>query len=301
MFLYQRCQFYRESISIMDQVRLYNGFCIPKVGYGTFPNKEKLEDSIQQAYKNGYRLIDTSDNYGNEDFVGHGLKKCPNDIVVITKFSLPLQANVVKCCFKKSEYKIGRRINIYLLHWPYPYLWKTIWRQMEKLYISGECDAIGVCNFDLGYLKELLSFCKIKPAINQFERHPLFQQDELVKYCQENDIAVMSYSPVARMDKSLHTNNLLNSLSEKYNKTVSQIILRWNIDTESIPIPASVSSNHIKENIDLFNFSLSEEDVNKINKLEIGKRIRFNPRTRFTRKEKLIFFVFSILCRFVKK
>ncbi len=287
----------------MDQyaVELNNGYSIPLVGYGTFPHKEKLEKSIPIAYNYGYRLFDTSDNYYNEGYVGAGLSKCPQDIIVITKFSLPLQANYVKTCFKNSEYNIGRRINIYLLHWPYPYLWKIIWRQMETLYLSGECDAIGVCNFDLGYLKELLSFCKIKPAINQFERHPIFQQEELVKYCQENNITVMSYSPVARMDKTLHSNKLLNELSIKYNKTVSQIILRWNIETNSIPIPASVTDIHIKENIDLFNFSLSEDEVNKINKLEIGKRIRFNPRTRFTRKEKLKFLLLSIVIKNFKK
>ena len=183
---------------------------------------------------------------------------------------------------------------------------KKYWMPSDPIYTPVHVGAEGKTDdkgkaLDLGYLKELLSFCKIKPAINQFERHPIFQQEELVKYCQENNITVMSYSPVARMDKTLHSNKLLNELSIKYNKTVSQIILRWNIETNSIPIPASVTDIHIKENIDLFNFSLSEDEVNKINKLEIGKRIRFNPRTRFTRKEKLKFLLLSIVIKNFKK
>ena len=158
---------------------------------------------------------------------------------------------------------------------------------MEELYLARKCDAIGVCNFDLGYMKELLAFCKIKPAINQIERHPMFQQQELVDFCQENDIAVMAYSPVARMDKELHESPILKELSAKYGKTVSQIILRWDIDTGCIPIPASSSEKHIEDNYDVFDFVFNNDEIDAINNLERGKRIRFNPRTRFTKKSKI--------------
>lgn len=163
---------------------------------------------------------------------------------------------------------------------------------MEELYLAGKCEAIGVCNFDLGYMKELLKFCKVKPAINQFERHPMYQQQELVDFCQENDIAVMAYSPVARMDKRLHESPVLKEIAEKYGKTVSQIILRWDIDTGCIPIPASSSEKHISENYDVFDFFLTKEEIEAINSLEKGKRIRYNPRTRFTRKEKIRMFIY---------
>ena len=146
-------------------IKLNNGFLIPEIGYGTFPNKEKLVEVIPIAYKNGYKLIDTSDNYLNEEFVGQGLSKIDSqDIVVVSKFSQPLRTFDLEKCFNESKQKLGK-LNIYLLHWPFNHLWKQQWKLMEALYSDGLCDAIGVCNFDMGYMKELLSFCKIKPAI----------------------------------------------------------------------------------------------------------------------------------------
>lgn len=272
-----------------EYIKLNNGFFLPPIGYGTFPQKDTLVDNVPIAIKAGYQMIDCSDNYKNEEFVGKGLASYDSSkIVVVTKFSQPLRTNEIEKCFEESREKLGR-INVYLLHWPFPFLWKKQWRKMEDLYLSGKCDAIGVCNFDLGYLKELLSFCKVKPAINQFERHPIFQQQELCEFCQKNDIAVMSYSPVARMDKTLFESPVLLRIANKYNKTVSQIILRWDIDTNSIPIPASSSKVHIEDNFDIFDFKLDKSEINEINNMEIGKRIRFNPRTRFSYKKKLKF------------
>ena len=286
-------------------IKLNNGFLIPEIGYGTFPNKEKLTDVIPIVYQTGYKLIDTSDNYLNEEFVGQGLSKIDGqDVVVVSKFSQPLRTYDLKTCFNESKHKLGK-LNIYLLHWPFNYLWKQQWKLMESLYSDGLCDAIGVCNFDLGYMKELLSFCKIKPAINQLERHPLFQQKEICDFCKKESIQIMSYSPVARMDSDLHESNILKEIASKYQKTVSQIIMRWNIDTGCIPIPASTSEKHIKENIDVFDFTLSDDEISAINDMESGKRIRFNPRTRFTNKQKVKFFIYkyghNIIKRFKKK
>lgn len=265
---------------------LNNGLDIPQIGLGTYPYKDVLIKGIPIAHSVGYRLIDTADNYNNEEYVGKGLNKCDlSETFVITKFSQPFKTNDLDKCFEESKEKLGV-INIYLLHWPYPYLWKKQWRKLEDLYISGKCDAIGVCNFDLGYMKELLAFCKVKPAINQIERHPMFQQQKIVDFCQENDITVMAYSPMARKDKELHENSSLKKIAEKYGKSVSQIILRWNIDTGCVPIPASSSEKHIVENFDILDFVLSDEDIAEINSFESGKRIRFNPRTRFSRNER---------------
>ena len=271
---------------------LNNGLDIPQMGLGTYPYKSVLEKNIPIAHVVGYRLIDTSDNYNNEEYVGKGLNKCDlSETFVITKFSQPFRTNDLEKCFEESKKKIGA-INIYLLHWPYPYLWKRQWRKMEELYLSGKCEAIGVCNFDLRYLKELLSFCKVRPVINQFERHPLFQQQELVNYCHDNDITVLAYSPLARMDKELFENPVLKEIARKYGKSVSQVILRWDIDTNCIPIPASSSERHISENCDVFDFVLNEEEIAIINSLDSGKRIRYNPRTRFSRKERVKMFMY---------
>lgn len=274
--------------SLTEKKLLNNGYSIPIIGFGTYPYKEPLITCLPKAIKGyGVELIDTSDNYQNEEYVGKGLAQVDlSKVAVISKFSQPLKTNELKMCFEESKANLGI-INIYLLHWPYPYLWKKQWRKMEELYLSGKCDAIGVCNFDLGYMKEMLKFCKVKPSINQIERHPMFQQQELVDYCQKNDIAVMAYSPVARMDKKLHTNPVLKDIAKKYGKTVSQIILRWDIDTGCIPIPASSSEKHIAENFDIFDFILSEDEIDAINGLESGMRIRYNPRMRFSIKEKL--------------
>ena len=266
---------------------LNNGFKIPVIGFGTFPYKEQLINCLPKAINdNSVSLIDTSDNYQNEEYVGKGLAQVDlSKVTVISKFSRPLRTNELDKCFEESKNNLGA-INIYLLHWPYPYLWKTQWRKMEDLYLAGKCEAIGVCNFDFGYMKELLAFCKVKPTINQIERHPMFQQQKLVDFCQENDIAVMAYSPVARMDKRLHENPVLKEIAEKYKKTVSQVILRWDIDTGCIPIPASSSDKHISENYDVFDFILTEEEIEAINGLESGIRIRFNPRSRFSKYQK---------------
>lgn len=266
---------------------LNNGCEIPVIGFGTYPYKEPLITCIPKAIiHNGVNLIDTSDNYGNEEFVGKGLAQVDlSKVTVIAKFSQPLRTNELEKCFEESKKTLGT-INIYLLHWPYPYLWKKQWRKMEELYLAGKCEAIGVCNFDICYMKELLSFCKVKPTINQIERHPMFLQQELIDFCQENDIAIMAYSPVARMDKRLHDSPILREIADKYRKTVSQVILRWDIDTGCIPIPASSSDKHITENFDIFDFILTEEEIDAINSLEVGMRIRYNPRTRFSKKKK---------------
>lgn len=276
-----------DAILKMEK-QLNNGYKISVIGFGTFPYKEPLLTCLPKAIEGrGVRLIDTSDNYQNEEYVGKGLAQVDlSKVTVISKFSQPFRTSELEKCFEESKANLGA-INIYLLHWPYPYLWKKQWRKMEELYLSGKCDAIGVCNFDLDYMKDLLQFCKVKPAINQFERHPMFQQKELVDFCQEHDIAVMAYSPVARMNKLLHENSILKEISAKYGKTVSQVILRWDIDTGCIPIPASSSENHIAENFDVFDFVLTKEEIETINRLEAGMRIRYNPRTRFSMKQRI--------------
>ena len=291
-------------------MKLNNGFSIPIIGFGTYPYKEPMITCLPIAIKrNGVGLIDTSDNYENEEYVGKGLAQVDlPKVTVISKFSRPFRTNELEKCFEESKEKLGL-INIYLLHWPYPFLWKKQWRKMEELYLAGKCDAIGVCNFDIGFMKELLSFCKVKPTINQIERHPAYQQQELVDFCHKQDIVVMAYSPVARMDRRLHESPVLKEIAEKYGKTTSQVILRWDIDTGCVPIPASSSEKHIAENYDIFDFILKDEEIDAINNLEAGMRIRYNPRTRFSRKKKIemlmykcgVYNLFRSVKRFVRK
>jgi diketogulonate reductase-like aldo/keto reductase len=275
----------------MNSKKLSNGFEIASIGYGTYPQKDSLKDNIPLAISMGYQLIDTSDNYNNEYYVGIGLEKEPDvsNFKIISKFSQPNRTYELEFCFEESEEKIGRRVSIYLLHWPYPFLWKKQWRRMERLYQEGRCDAIGVCNFEKKHLVKMLQFCKINPMINQIELHPFFQQRETTLFCEENDIQVMAYSPLARMDKTVVDNEVLSKLAKKYNKSISQIIFRWDIQHGYVPIPASKKEKHMRENINVFDFELTLEEMRAIDSLDSGMRTRFDPDKRFSFKEKLYF------------
>ena len=272
-------------------INLNNGFNLPDIGLGTFPYKEELYSAIPEAYKIGYRLVDTSDNYNNEIHVGKALKMLSEeqrkDIVVVTKYSSPGLS--IKEAFNNSAEKLDTPIDVYLMHWPYPFLWERRWREMEELYLEGKCMAIGVCNFTSKYLEQLLKICKVKPMLNQFECHPMFQQTETYDLCRQEGIQVISYSPLARMNKALFTAPILLNLAKKFDKSVGQIILRWDIQTGRMPIPASKSAKHLEDNFNVFDFSLSNKDIVEINSLESGMRIRFNPDTRFSSSQKMHF------------
>lgn len=276
----------------MSVSRHHGELSLPAIGYGTFPLQERLIEALPLAVRSGYRLIDTSDNYKNEEFVGKGLAACGGtqaEVVVVSKFSNPLRTGTLATCFAKSCDKLGGRVDVYLLHWPYPFLWREQWRRMEALYLAGRCSAIGVCNFDRRKMESLLKICRVKPMVNQFERHPLFQQRETADFCRAQGVKVMCYSPLARMDERLMRNPVLLQLAAKYGKTVGQIVLRWSVEQGDIPIPASGSEGHIRENFDIFDFQLTPDEIAGINALEAGARIRFDPAKRFTVKQKMQF------------
>ena len=275
----------------MKTITLTNGYEIPAMGFGTFPQKESLLDSVPAAMACGCRLIDVSDNYGNERFAGEGMARGGGNaaITVVTKFSQPLRTGALEKCFTASERKLGGRIDIYLLHWPFPFLWKEQWRRMEDIYLAGRCKAIGVCNFDARKLRELLEFCRVKPAIDQFERHPLFQQNETASFCRRNGIVVMCYSPFARMDPLLMHDDTLEEIARAHKKTVGQVILRWSLEHGDVPIPASRFPDHIASNFSVFDFSLCDEEIRRIDALDAGHRVRFDPDKRFSLRDKARF------------
>lgn len=276
----------------MNMVRLSNGYEMPCIGFGTFPQKESLVESVPAAVACGYRLVDVSDNYHNEEFAGWGLAAsgvAGETVTVVTKFSWPLKTRNLESCFAASEKRLGRKIDVYLLHWPYPFLWREQWRRMEDLYLAGLCRAIGVCNFDRAKLEKLLKSCRVRPMIDQFERHPLFQQSETADFCRANGIRVMCYSPLARMDAHLMGNRVLQEIASRHGKTVGQVILRWSLERGDVPIPASRAPAHIKENFDVFDFALDTGELTRIDGLEAGHRIRFDPRTRFSLRDKARF------------
>ena len=213
-------------------IALSNGLEIPLLAQGTYPQKEELIATVKNAYNVGYRIFDTSDNYHNEKYYGDGLSLLENnnDVITITKFSSPLEKWDTVFERSISDIYLGKKKGklIYLLHWPYPYLFKKIWKWMEQLYLDGRCDAIGVCNFEIEHLEELLKDCRIVPMLNQIEIHPMFQQKELEEYCHNKGIQVMAYSPFARMSKQLVENNTLVEIARKNNTSITKVISSWN-------------------------------------------------------------------------
>lgn len=269
----------------MEGIKLNNGLSIPKIGLGTFPmNRYVLLKTVIQATRIGYNSFDTSRSYGNEKALGFALKLSlvkRENIFITTKLSNEQQRtyNVKNALLSSLKLLKTDYVDLYLMHWPNPETYLDSWRQMEELYLQGYCKAIGVCNFHEHHLEELLKIAKIIPAINQIEIHPLLTQKPLIKYCKKHGIQPEAYSPLARMDKRLVENGVLENLAEKYNKTIAQIILRWDYQCGVISIPKTENKNRLRENISIFDFNMTEEEIESINNLNCNYRIRHNPDT----------------------
>ncbi len=270
----------------MEFVTLNNGLKMPIIGLGTYPlNRIKLLKCILIAKKHGYLNIDTSRSYGNEKWIGRTTKLMRlfdnKKLFITTKLgnSEQRKGDVRKVLLESMKNLGVDYIDLYLMHWPNPETYIDSWKQMEILYKEGLAGAIGVCNFHEHHLEKLLNETEIIPAVNQIELHPLLTQEPLRKYCQSKGIQIQSYSPVARMNPKLIDNDTLVTLANKYNKTVPQIILRWNVENKIITIPKSGSKNRIIENIDIFDFELTNDEVKQINNINEDHRVRYNPDT----------------------
>ena len=263
----------------MKKIILNDGKKIPIVGFGTYKCTEQEGiESVKCAISKGYSLIDTASFYGNEEAVGKGIKASGasrEEIYITTKlWRENLGYESTKKEFEKSLKRLGvDYIDLYLIHWPanaknYDNWQKTnadTWRAMEELQAEGKIKSIGVSNFFQEHLEALLKTATIIPSINQIEFHPGYWQQELLLYCKKQNIAVESWSPLAR--GKVFGNKVLESISSKHNKSVSQICLRWIIQHDVIVIPKSTSTKRIEENINLFDFELSIEEMELINNL----------------------------------
>jgi diketogulonate reductase-like aldo/keto reductase/polysaccharide pyruvyl transferase WcaK-like protein len=272
-----------ECIVKVEKIVLNNGIEMPMIGLGTYPtNGVKLALLVRKAVKLGYRSFDTASAYGNEKWLGIGIRLSGvkrSDLFITTKASNAEQrTGDVISAVNKSKKRLGvKQVDLYLMHWPNPDTYLKSWKQMETLYKEGVVRAIGVCNFHEHHLLKLLEIADVIPVINQFELHPLLSQTSLVKFCHDKGIRVTAYSPLARMNDKLRKNTTLVKIAGKYQKTVPQIILRWNFQNHIISIPKTSNPARLKENIDIFDFSLSEEEMNLINQLNINFRVRFDP------------------------
>lgn len=266
-------------------VKLNNGVEMPQFGLGVWKAEdgEEVQTAISEAFQAGYRLIDTAKVYGNEQGVGQAIKDSGLDrkeIFLTTK--LWNQDQGYESAFKALDGSLERLgldyVDLYLIHWPQPEIgkFKETWRAMEEMQKEGKIRAIGVSNFKPEHLEELIKDAKIVPAVNQIELHPLMSQTEARKYCDEKGIKVESWSPLMRAGTLLE-NQVIVALAEKYNKEAAQVVLRWHIQSDLIVIPKSVTPKRIRSNIDIFDFELSDADMEKIDGLNESRRVGPNP------------------------
>ncbi|MCY9090307.1 glyoxal/methylglyoxal reductase [Bacillus mojavensis] len=270
------------ATSLKDTVKLHNGVEMPWFGLGVFKveNGSEATESVKAAIKNGYRSIDTAAVYKNEEGVGIGIKEsgvAREELFITSKVWNEDQGyDTTLAAFEKSLERLQLDyLDLYLIHWPGKDKYKDTWRALEKLYKDGKIRAIGVSNFQVHHLEELLKDAEIKPMVNQVEFHPRLTQKELRDYCKAQGIQLEAWSPL--MQGQLLDNDVLTQIAEKYNKSVAQVILRWDLQHEIVTIPKSIKEHRIIENADIFDFELSQEDMDKIDALNQDERVGPNP------------------------
>ena len=294
-----------------------DGSSFPSPGLGTWKIPENLTPKIvHEAIEIGYRHLDCACDYGNETFVGQGIKSaleaglCSREDLWVTSklWNTYHEPQHVRAACEKSLSDLGLDyLDLYLVHFPialeyvpfdemYPPGWtagkdamspisvpyQDTWRAMEELVDAGLVKKIGVCNLTTSSLRDVISYAHIKPAVHQIELHPYLTQNAMVRYCQEEDIAVTAFSPfgadsylpldMAGEEERVLTHRVLVEIAEAHNRTTAQVALRWAMQRGTIPIPKTQSSQHLRENIDLFEFTLSDEEMTVINALDQHRR-----------------------------
>lgn len=258
----------------MEYATLNNGLNMPMAGIGTFLlSPDEAEASVLAALEDGYRLIDTANAYVNEKAVGRAMKKSGlkrEEIFLETKLWPSFYEN--DDAVDKTLERLGTdTIDLLLIHQPAGN-YVAGYRQMEKAYKEGKVKAIGLSNFNQAQIEEILGLCQVKPAVLQTEVHPYFQEQELKKFLSKEGMVIQAWYPLGHGDKALLEEPLFTQLGKKYGKTNAQIILRWHIQDGNIVIPGSKNPAHIKDNFDLFDFSLTEEEMEKIAALDKNTR-----------------------------
>ncbi len=265
-------------------LKLNTGASIPAIGFGTWKMRLNgtAKKAVGQALETGYRLIDTAKIYGNEKGVGAAINEsniARKDIFVTTKLWNSDQGyDSAFKAFDESLSKLGLDyVDLYLLHWPVTGKRRDSWRALEELHRSGRARAIGVSNFTVRHLEELLSQSKTVPAINQVEFHPFIYDDqkELLEFCQQHKIIVEAYSPLAHGLRV--EDETISQIAAIHDKTNGQIMLRWAVQHGTIPLPKSTTLKHIHENIDVFDFQLDDKEMETINNLSDGGRNSWDP------------------------
>lgn len=269
-------------------IQLNNEVVMPQLGLGVWQAKDghEVEQAVKTAIECGYRLIDTAAVYGNEKGVGRAIADASvprEELFITTKvWNADQGYEQTIAAFNNSLERLGLDyIDLYLIHWPVPAkdLYVETWHALEKLYKDGKVRAIGVSNFTIEYLERLMSESTIIPAINQIELHPHLSQIELRDYCKQHGIAVESYSPLGGAGGNLLDEPILREIGERYSKSPAQVVIRWHLQNELIVIPKSVTPERIRQNIDVFDFELSADDIEAIGNLNVDVRVGSDPTT----------------------
>ena len=259
---------------------LNNGVTMPPIGYGVFrmTDLEECENAVVQAVKTGYRLIDTAAAYENETAVGKAIKRVTTeglvsrkDLFVTTKLWITdTTYEKAKEGFKRSLDRLDLEyVDLYLIHQPYNNYYGA-WRALEELYEDGKVKSIGVDNFTQDRMADFLFFNKVKPAVNMIECNTYFQREDERKYLNEQNILMQAWAPLAAGTEELFTNEILCRIAQNHRKSVAQIILRWLVQREIVPVVKSANPVRMKENLDIFDFDLSEKEMKQIASLDTG-------------------------------
>jgi 2,5-diketo-D-gluconate reductase A len=266
-------------------VTLHDGVEIPQLGFGVFQvPPEDTQEVVEEALEVGYRHIDTARAYRNERGVGAAIAASGiprEEIFVTTKLWNSQQGyESTLGAFRKSLDRLGLdRIDLYLIHWPVPTEGRALdtWRAFERIHDEGRSRTIGVSNFRVEDLEQLEQQAFVQPTVNQIELHPHFPQAELRAWHGEHDVATEAWSPLAQGE--LLVNETIAGVAARHDRTPAQVILRWHLQLGNVVIPKSVTPKRIRENFELFDFELSDEDMAEIAALDVGKRIGPDPST----------------------
>ncbi len=255
---------------------------MPYLGLGTYQseNNQEVVDAVSYALQLGYRHIDTASVYGNEQGVGKGIVESGvkrDDVFVVSKvWNADQGYDSTLMAFDASLERLGLDyLDLYLIHWPVNGKYKETWRALEELYAEKRIRAIGVSNFMKHHLEDLLRSAKVVPMVNQMEFHPYVVQQDLIDYCHSNGIQYEAWSPF--MQGKVFNLDICQELSKKYDKSIAQVILRWNLQKGIVTIPKSVRKDRIKSNAAIFDFEISTEDVRYLDSLDRGERIGPDP------------------------
>ena len=260
----------------MEFVTLNNGVRMPLEGFGVFqvPDPAACEQAVLDAIASGYRLIDTAAAYMNEEAVGKAIAKCgvPREELFLTTKLWVQDAGYegAKAAFQTSLDKLGLDyLDLYLIHQPMGDYYGA-WRAMEELYQAGKIRAIGVCNFYPHVLADFCETVEVKPMVNQVELHPFFQQENALAVMKEYGVVPEAWGPFAEGNHGIFTHPVLSAIGQKYDKSAAQVALRWNVQRGVVVIPKSVHKDRMEQNMGIWDFALTDEDMAEIAKLDVG-------------------------------